>query len=45
MCAVLLPPGDNPTAVNNNNNNNNNKNKYYSVDEIMEVDMTCVEEE
>jgi hypothetical protein len=24
MCAVLLPPGDNPIAVNNNNNNNNN---------------------
>jgi hypothetical protein len=22
MCAVLLPPGDNPIAVNNNNNNN-----------------------
>jgi hypothetical protein len=21
MCAVLLPPGDNPIAVNNNNNN------------------------
>jgi hypothetical protein len=27
MCAVLLPPGDNPIAVNNNNNNNNNNNK------------------
>jgi hypothetical protein len=26
MSAVLLPPGDNPIAVNNNNNNNNNNN-------------------
>jgi hypothetical protein len=31
MCAVLLPPGENPIAVNNNNNNNNNNNKVHSL--------------
>jgi hypothetical protein len=44
MCAVLLPPGVNPTAVNNNiNKNKNNNNNSNSCDGLAVLSVYAVQ--